>query len=277
LVGCVGFAASDQLIVSTDAGLARTNYATCASNWQGDRIDSEQAAALDPAGFRLMTWNVYKAQTESWPEDFSRLISGQDLVLLQEAHLTPRFRTALEKSRYHWSMARAFDYKGYESGVLTAGKVAPLAACLGRTAEPLIRIPKSSLVTRYPLEGSSEELWVANLHGVNFTLGTTQFRRQLKSLARVLESHSGPLILAGDFNNWSRRRSGILNAVTARLQVLHLSFTEDRRSRHLGYPVDLVFYRGVEVMETDVVEVASSDHNPVRVHFAVPGYAREGR
>lgn len=224
-----------------------------------------------------MTWNVYKAQEEGWPDDFARLSAGQDLVLLQEAHLTPPFRSILDQSRYHWSMARAFDFKGAETGVLTAGKVKASAACLERIPEPLIQVPKSTLLTRYPLYGLSDELWVANLHGVNFTLGTTRFRRQLESLASVLARHRGPLIVAGDFNNWSRRRNNVLSTVTRRLRLKPLTLTEDKRSQHLGYTVDQVFFRGVEVVEADSVEVRSSDHNPVRVKFRMPENFREGR
>jgi len=277
LTACVGFSADDQLIASTGSGIVRTDGAACTSRWSEAPTDSEPVAALDPAGFRLMTWNVYKAQKEGWPEEFARLSAGQDLVLLQEAHLTPRFRSVLDQSRYHWSMARAFDYKGAESGVLTAGKLKASAACLERIPEPLIQAPKSTLLTRYSLDGSREELWVANLHGVNFTLGTTHFRHQLESLARVLARHRGPLILAGDFNNWSQRRSDVLGTVTGRLQLKPLALAEDMRSHHLGYPVDQVFFRGVEVVEADSVEVRSSDHNPIRVKFRMIDNTQEGK
>jgi endonuclease/exonuclease/phosphatase (EEP) superfamily protein YafD len=236
---------------------------------------SAQGSALDPAGFGLMTWNVFKAQAEHWREDFARLSVGQDLVLLQEAHLTPPFRAALEQSGYRWYMVRAFDYNGAEAGVLTAGRVPASGVCLSRVVEPLIRTPKSALLTRYPLDGSPGELWVANLHSINFTLGTGRFREQIESLAEMLEPHRGPLILAGDFNNWNDRRSAILRRVTGRMKLAALTLTEDQRSLHWGHPVDQVFYRGLEVVRAEAVAVSSSDHNPVRVQFRVPGRSRE--
>jgi endonuclease/exonuclease/phosphatase (EEP) superfamily protein YafD len=238
---------------------------------------SAQVSALDPAGFGLMTWNVYKARAGHWPEDFARLSAGQDLVLLQEAHLTRPFRSALEQEGYRWSMVRAFDYNGAEAGVLTAGRVPASGVCLSRVVEPLIRTPKSALLTRYPMANPHGELWVANLHGINFTLGTRRFREQLESLARMLETHRGPLILAGDFNNWSDRRSAILRRVTDRLRLTQLLLAEDGRSRHWGRPVDQVFYRGLDVVGAEAVAVSSSDHNPVRVRFRVPGYSLENK
>ncbi len=270
LAGCVGFAPGNQLIASDGAAITRTDHASCSTQWSTGPTGSQGAAGINPTGFRLMTWNVHKAEEQDWPQDFARLSKGQDLVLIQEAHLTPLFRSVLKESRFHWVMARAFDYKGAETGVLTAGKFEPSATCLTRIPEPLIRVPKSSLLSRYRLDGSGEELWVANLHGINFTLGTGQFRHQLESLADVLEQHTGPLILAGDFNNWSQRRSEILGGTTRRLQLAPLTLAEDNRSRHLGYSVDLVFYRGIEVIEADSVDVSSSDHNPVLVNFIFP-------
>ena len=270
LLGCVSIPVSDQLIAHWDAKTVRTDNAVCAKRWLELPAGAQHSAALDPAGFRLMTWNVYKARAKHWPDEFARLSAGQDLVLLQEAYLTPPFRAVLDQSRFAWSMVRAFDYNGAETGVLTAGKAPASGACLSRVAEPFIRTPKSALLTRYPLGGSGVDLWVANLHGINFTLGTMRFRGQLESLVGVLESHPGPLVLAGDFNNWSERRSEILGMITGRLGLQPLTLTSDARSRHWGRPVDHVFYRGLEVVEADAVEVSSSDHNPVRVKFKVP-------
>ena len=270
LLGCVNIPVSDQVIARRDAKTVRTDAAACAKRWLDLTAGAQRSAALDSAGFRLMTWNVYKARAKHWSDEFTRLITGQDLVLLQEAYLTPPFRAVLEQSRFAWSMARAFDYNGAETGVLTAGRASASGACVSRVAEPFIRTPKSALLTRYPLVGSDEDLWVANLHGINFTLGTVRFRGQLEALAGVLASHNGPMILAGDFNDWSERRSDILRRITGRLGLEPLTLTKDARSRHWGSPVDHVFYRGLEVVEADSVEVSSSDHNPVRVTFKVP-------
>lgn len=210
----------------------------------------------------LMTWNLFKGRARHWPEDYARISSGQHIVLLQEAHLTPSLRSLLGQSGYRWSMTRAFDYNGAATGVLTAGRSPPSGACLSRLAEPLVLTPKSALLTRFPLGGCGEELWVANLHGINFTLGTARFRAQLESLAELMVSHTGPMILAGDFNDWSERRDDIVSLVAKRLHLLPVRLSRDVRTRHWGRPVDHVFYRGLEVLQADAVKVTSSDHNP---------------
>lgn len=274
--GCVSIPEDDQLIASTGAELSRTVGAGCAERKLTVPVGAKRhAAAIDPAGFTLMTWNLHKAEDTGWRDDLERLGAGQDLLLLQEAHLTTAFRGYLEQSRHQWSMARAFDLAGAATGVLTAAEVPASNACLSRTQEPLIRLPKSVLLTRYPLDGERDDLWVANVHGVNFTLGTTHFRVQLEALAAAVESHRGPLILAGDFNNWSKRRSDILFEVAEGLGLVPLTLTEDARSRHWGAPVDFVFYRGLEVVDARSLEVSSSDHNPILVKFRLPGYPPE--
>ena len=270
LCGCVSVPMNDQLIAHGDTGIVSDQDAGCDERWQAPSTGPAPGPALDPAGFGVMTWNVYKARRKDWPAEFARFSEGHDLVLLQEAHLTSSFRAVLERSGLGWSMARAYDYKGVETGVLTVANARLSGACVHRAMEPVLRTPKSALVTRYPLEGAQKELWVANLHGINFTLGTATFREQLESLAEVLHAHTGPLVLAGDFNSWSDRRIDILRQVAARLRLKPVTLADDRRTRFMDYPLDHVFYRGLEVISADSVGVSSSDHNPIRVRFRVP-------
>jgi endonuclease/exonuclease/phosphatase (EEP) superfamily protein YafD len=275
LAGCVNVPVSDQLITSRDERIVRMEDAACARGWQAFPAGSAETPALDSAGFTLMTWNVLKGRARHWPEDYARLSSGKDILLLQEAHLTHSLRALLGQSGYRWYMTRAFDYNGAATGVLTAGRSPAAKACLSRLAEPLIGTPKSALLTRFPLDGSGEERWVANLHGINFTLGTARFRAQLESLAEVLGSHTGPMVLAGDFNDWSERRDDIVSLVAKRLHLLPVQLAGDVRSCHWGRPVDHVFYRGLEVIQADAVKVTSSDHNPILVRFRLPGHRQE--
>ena len=222
-----------------------------------------------------MTWNVLKERKGRWSEDYARLSRNRDIVLLQEAHLTRPLRDLLDRSGYHWYMTRAFDYQGAATGVLTAGKSPASGACLSRLTEPLIRVPKSALLTRFPLEGSSEELLVANLHGVNFTLGTRHYRAQLETLERAMAGHTGPMVLAGDLNDWSQGRDEILSLVGQRLHLIPVKLKGDERSIYWGRPVDHVFYRGLEVVQAQAIRVTSSDHNPLLVRFRLPRRPQE--
>jgi endonuclease/exonuclease/phosphatase (EEP) superfamily protein YafD len=270
LTGCAGLPVGDELIARQDSGAVRTANAACTEDWPSVDTDGGSPGGLDPAGFSLMSWNVHKGLDTGWREDFDRLSSNQDLVTIQEAHLTPTFRSALEQNRLEWVMVRAFDYREVEAGVLTASRDAASTSCLLRHREPLIRVPKSALVTQHTLGADHGELLVANVHGINFTLGTVEFRAQLEALATVLESHDGPLILAGDFNDWSEARTRVLETIAGRLDLVPLTFPQDLRSRHMGRPVDHVFYRDLEVVESESVAATGSDHNALRATFRVP-------
>ena len=275
LQGCVHVPAQGQLITLNDAQMVRQADAGCVSRWPAEPASSVRAAGLDPAGFRLLSWNVYKGRDRDWPETLSRLGPGQDLILLQEAHLTEPFRRTLERLELQWSMAHAFDYRGSATGVLTATRTLVPQSCLQRDTEPLLRTPKSVLVSRHELEGTGMELLLVNLHGINLTTGTDGYREQLVTLAALLRRHPGPLILAGDFNNWSDRRTEILHEVAAGLDLVPLSFPEDRRSRHWGEPVDHIFYRGLVVLSAETIETSASDHNPLLAEFSVADSHRE--
>jgi endonuclease/exonuclease/phosphatase (EEP) superfamily protein YafD len=273
LGGCVNVPDTHRLMMFGASAPATTAAnAACDAPVARDAAPSGQHAALDAADLRLLVWNVQKAKHAGWSEDFLRLGTPMDILLLQEAHLTEPFSSTMEQSGFHWSMAHAFTYSGSGTGVLTASRTPASRTCLTRTAEPLVRLPKSALITWHPLGDAGSELLMANLHGINFSTGTGRFSEQLDEVADILRAHDGPLILAGDFNDWSERRSAILESLAGELGLLRLALSEDRRSRHFGRPVDHVFYRDLDVLEARSEAVTSSDHNPLLVRFRLPGH-----
>ena len=144
------------------------------------------------------------------------------------------------------------------------------SSCGIRTTEPFIRIPKTVLISRYPIAGTSQDLLVANIHGINFTLGTDAYQQQLNELKNVLAKHSGPIVLAGDFNSWSEQRLEIVKEVISTLSLQSLTYKNQNRITIFGNAIDHVFYRGLEVVSQGTFKVTSSDHNPIKVTFKVP-------
>jgi endonuclease/exonuclease/phosphatase (EEP) superfamily protein YafD len=51
---------------------------------------------------------------------------------------------------------------------------------------------------------------VVNIHAVNFSLGVDVYSKQLLPIGDQIAHHSGPVIMAGDFNAWSRPRMNAL-------------------------------------------------------------------
>ena len=234
--------------------------------------DAGRAESLDPAEINLLIWNTHKGQDSGWLKALAELSVDQDLLVLQEAFLEAELRDFLLSKALSWDLATTFKRFRIETGVLTASPVAPASACVQRTMEPLLSLPKSTLISRFPLEGSTETLLVGNIHAVNFTLGTTAFQSQLERLALMLDEHDGPVIVAGDFNNWSQSRSEVLEEVLVETRMMRkVTFDEKNPKVILGHTVDHVYYRGLTVLASRVLESDASDHDPIWVRFAHSG------
>jgi endonuclease/exonuclease/phosphatase (EEP) superfamily protein YafD len=222
---------------------------------------------LDSSGFRLMNWNMQKGMKDGWEEDFENLIQESDILTVQEAYLNDALRELLKKGRYCWDISNAFQYKGREVGVLTASRLDPDFICTFRVKEPLINIPKTVIVTIYPLSGTDKSLLVVNIHSINFTVDTRQFDSQLHEVERILSQHQGPLIVSGDINTWSKKRTTIVENLFNRVGLTALTFEKDYRVKIFGRDVDHIFYRGLTASASTVLKVKSSDHNPMLVTF----------
>jgi endonuclease/exonuclease/phosphatase (EEP) superfamily protein YafD len=192
-------------------------------------------------------------------------------VLLQEAGVSPELRAVVERAGLSWLLSSAFEYRGFEYGVLTATRAPPTSACTLRATEPLLQIPKAALITHYRIAGREETLAVVNVHAINFTFGTGEYGAQLDAAAETLRSHRGPIVFAGDFNTWNEERSAVVRALARRLGLVPVDLTVDERTRFMGGRIfDWVYARGLEVVAASAWRVESSDHNPVSVTFRVP-------
>ncbi len=96
-------------------------------------------------------------------------------------------------------------------------------------------MPKSALLSEFALSDGST-LIVVNLHGVNFAVGLDEYQEQLDSLRAVLEVHSGPIILAGDFNTWRQARLEVVNRFAESLGLRDVLLRKDQRIKVFGKP-----------------------------------------
>lgn len=228
---------------------------------------SGQMEALDSNGFFLLSWNMQKGVRMGWAEDFRRLSYNQDLLIIQEAYLNDALKRLLQANHHHWDLAFAFEYNNNKIGVLTASKVEPSFLCTFRYKEPMIRIPKTIIITQYPLSSGSHALMVANVHLINYTLTLSQFRIQLRQMEKILSKHIGPIIVSGDFNTWNDERKAVVSDLARRLDLTAVTFSEKYRATVFGQNVDHVYYRGLEPIKATSIRVNTSDHNPLIVKF----------
>ena len=211
----------------------------------------------------------YKESDAGWDRDLAAIAARNDLVLLQEVTLAPSVREILLAANLRWVMASSFEYANYDIGAITASHIGPVASCTQRALEPILRLPKSAIVSWFALRGTTQTLAVVNVHAINFSLSVDAYRAQFMALADTLADHTGPIIFAGDLNTWSSARSKVVDDVAARLQLSEIEFADDKRTLFFGRQLDHVLVRGLRVVASAAIPVRSSDHNPVTATLAL--------
>jgi endonuclease/exonuclease/phosphatase (EEP) superfamily protein YafD len=220
------------------------------------------ASVLNANGFSLVNWNIQKGGNPAWVYDLRSLDSDPDLLILQEAVAgTPA--SVGQVSDYFHSFAEGFSVGEWETGVMTTSTAEPLTECRLEAIEPWLGTRKATLVTEYALTDSDETLLVVNIHGINFTLGLSALQEQLRQVHAIIEQHTGPVLVAGDFNTWSGRRAAMLQRLVDNLDLVALEYDVDHRTRFFGQILDHIYVRGLETVHASTLEVGSSDHNPM--------------
>lgn len=223
---------------------------------------------LDAASINILNWNIKKGKKTRWREDLVNLADGKDLIIIQEAVLESDLTDAFGEL-VHFSFSKGYQTKSRVSGVMTISSREPLTQYKLTCWEPWLATPKATNITEYSLSGTDETLILVNIHAINFTFGVTQFKRQIDKVRQILVGHKGPVILAGDFNTWRKKRIRILEALAMELDLDALSFQVDHRKTVFGYLLDHIYVRALAAESTRTHIVKSSDHNPISAKLRV--------
>ena len=229
----------------------------------------DSAAPLDGNGFTLTSWNIYKQQKPGWSEDLRSVTETADLVLLQEASLSPGFKSWLDNQPMHWTLNPAFHQQQGPAGVMTVSRLRAEKECAQHMLEPWLGLPKGALISYYSISGHHESVLVVNLHGVNFTLDESVLNKQLQQLGKYISEHQGPMVLAGDFNTWSEVRQQALQEFADKVGLRPIVFTDQQPAQHFGRTLDHIYVRGLKDLSSSVRVVQSSDHYPLTVKLAL--------
>lgn len=221
-----------------------------------------------PSGIEIeiLVWNLEKCGGNV-VQDLGDLMRKADLVIAQEASQKPQVLTLMRDSGMDWRMASSIELRRVPTGVLTGSRASPLrtAFVASKTREPFLRTPKMTLLCEYALPQSSERLLVVNVHGLNFAGYSRGFARQIHQLDKAMKGHSGPLILAGDFNTWNNKRQRILDDLARRHGATPPAWGPGRQSA-FGHALDHVYVRGLTIERADILtNIESSDHPPLRL------------
>ena len=265
LAACVTLTAEPRALLQQSDGSVQVQTPACAKaataavTQRGD----PWATGLDANAVRIVTWNIHKQGDRGWQRDLQTYATANDVLLLQEIVLDDPLRRMIDDAGMHWVMASSFIYHDIDTGVLTASRAAPIASCTQRVVEPLLRLPKSTVISWFALRGEAMTLAIVNMHAINFSLSLGAYRAQFDAVVEALADHTGPIILAGDLNTWTLDRVAAVDSAARRLGLTEIVFTDDRRRLFLGHQLDHIYTRGLKVVASDAIAVTSSDHNPV--------------
>lgn len=237
--------------------------------WQ---LGEPELPAFAPERIRVAVWNMCKGVGGLlFEHDYRSLCYRSDLILTQEALLSRRsLETFCERG---FQTIHAASYKrrdGLRDGVMTVSRV---KACdvLGRVIckypEPLFKTPKAALVKLYPLHGTHLRLMVINIHATLIRLKAAA-TQEMEHLLAHLPEHTGPIILAGDFNTFTPGYLSAVSRVLSRLGLEYVRIPDDPRP--VSQALDQVFCRGLSVSNIRVdTTIRNSDHFPILADVTV--------
>lgn len=209
--------------------------------------------------FRIFVWNIYKQQKQTALKQLTSHLNQNDFIVLQESVARPDLLDIFKSNHFFVEQVNAFSLWGETFGVLTASRFQPRLACAFKADEPIIQIPKSALLTQYELT-DGRLLSLINLHSINFTFDLSAYQEQIQILLNQLTHVHGPLIIAGDFNSWSEERLQILKKLFSPLDLKAVYFEKDARLRVFGHALDHIYYRDLNLIQSDSVATDGSDH-----------------
>ncbi len=222
---------------------------------------------IDVNHFSILVWNIFKQKRADCIQVLEEYADQTALILLQEAQNTAQLLNFITQYNKVADQVPAYSFNDIFAGVMTISNHLPQCAISFREKEPLIRVPKSALITIYPIANSVDQLLVANVHAVNFSIGVKIYHQQIRMLVNRIQQHQGPVILAGDFNSWSQQRLSLLYQLIYSIGLNAVNFPIDDRKTFMGRPLDYVFYRGLQLDSAKIICTHTSDHNPLLVHF----------
>ncbi len=237
---------------------------SCAAQLGGSR--RSQHDELDSNDIQMVNWNIQRGNDPEWIADLANITDEHDLMIFQEASLNTEAWGVVASEQYR-SFAPGYRTRRSMTGVMTVSVAEPLTQCNLVSMEPWLGTPKATIITEYGLTGTDQTLLVVNIHAVNFTFGVRVFQEQIQQVQVVMIEHPGPILLSGDFNTWSWRRSQILREAAKSHGLAMLDYDEDHRKLAFGKPLDHIYVRGLHVIDATTRRVSSSDHNPMSVKF----------
>ena len=223
--------------------------------------------------FGILCWNIHK---ENLRTPFEALIHQLSLHYPSNLMLFQEVKTSLQHpfrvSGYSFAFSANIQTRKHLYGVMTLGrtsfeKITPLLTQNREAAG--IATHKSLLITTHKLP-NQESLLVVNVHAINF-VPLRIFLSELHRLKTNLETFKGAMVLAGDFNNWNKKRRWHLEHFCAELSLQKAEMKDEHHIKRINFQhLDHIFYRGLKLVDATAINTGKfSDHNPIYAKFSL--------
>lgn len=220
---------------------------------------------------KFLVWNLHKGTEDAFKTEFLALSFNKDIVVNQEVYLDPNMKSVFSYFPFFFhSHATSFfmEKEKYRTGVSTISSVKPSYTSFVRTGtlEPVVKSPKVTLITRYPIRFSNKELTVINIHSINF-VANKNFRAEIERIYQAIKHIPHPMVFTGDFNTWNEERLDILSEYSKKLGLIPTSFYPDNRMTFNGNPLDHFLHSPDMKVTNAKVDgfYQGSDHKPLEV------------
>lgn len=225
---------------------------------------------LSSESLRLAVWNLCKGSGGyQFEHDFRSICRRNDLILTQEALLSPRSIKVFEESGFIVTHAASYErIDGLRDGVMTISRAPFVDSSIRRIVckypEPIFNTPKVALVQKMKFDDSTE-LLIVNIHAtlVRSVSGAID---EISHIINCLPDHNGPVIFAGDFNTFTRRYLSAIEEKLGTIGLHRVTIAKDPRPRTQA--LDQIFIRGLKAIRASVeISYLNSDHFPLFAEF----------
>lgn len=225
-----------------------------------------------PESFKIFVWNVNKKNGTRAKEYLKTVCKDEFAICLFQEFCLPKKGTEPYEELENTSLIFAPNLRRrkFLCGVATTSQynIARPQKIITKKRELRLTTRKVSLITEHTLH-NQETLTIINIHAINF-VNPKAFRFELERIKQVASMIQGPLIIAGDFNSWHKKRTSFLISDFCKDLELKIVGIRDAHNvkKFFNQHLDHIFYRDLELIDSGTDNTKKlSDHNPLYATF----------
>jgi len=229
-----------------------------------------------PQKINILVWNIYKGKKKNFKKEFKIYKNNNHILMIQEAVSSGASGDFIKYPTSHnfaFAVSFIYRYSKKETGVATGATtkalnhysfIAPYRELVGSS-------PKVALVSLFEYHPQKPPLMTVNVHALN-SVTKKMFSRQMDQLASIINNHRGPVVFAGDFNTWSKRKTRYLKKLIKSIHLKEVKLKDStKRMKVFGNYLDYIFVKNLRVNFAKVNAASrGSDHKPLSMTVTLP-------